>query len=98
MKKYVFEDKTGERYTVKANNEQNAWTKFSQQMDYAKDDMDLMVEEFTLKTVDPMPSASPQWFQHTSVNKTQCEEYNGIWVNAYHKSNGIFVQSYCRKR
>lgn len=44
-----------------------------------------------------VPSNEIEWFQTTSINRKQCEEYNGTWVEGYRKRNGIVVRSFCRK-
>lgn len=32
------------------------------------------------------------------MNKEQCEEIDGEWVNAYTTKDGIYVRSFCRQR
>ena len=84
MKKYVFEDKVGERYTVEANSEKEAWNKFLKQTDYTKDDMDLLFENHTLKSVEPISSHKcPPGYEY---------------VSSYNKSNGEYVKGFCRKK
>ena len=94
MKKYVFEDKMGETYHINADNEQDAWEKFAEQVDYPEEDRDILVNEFTLKSdYGEMSSGSPKWFQNSAISKEQCDEYGGIWVHSYYR-NGKHISGY----